>query len=612
MSVLTRLFVLSPGLLLGASVTFNRAAIAREITEDMPTAAEIEATALDAAADTGALPTAADLDTYQLPAAELLDPDPMAQVTSVTDLSDVAPTDWAYTALQTLVENYGCIAGYPDGTFRGDRPLTRYEFAAGLNACLESLAFGDLSVEDLERIRALTAEFQTELTSLGAQVDNLEGRVTFLEENQFSTTTKLTGNVFMNFTAAGAGGDIQAETNDPDVRPLTIRRAARDAGGDPIVSTIADDPDPTFSYYTWLNFNTSFTGRDLLVTQLTVGNGTSPANTYISAGLFNTFGIPFTDQTGSPNANQVGIRELFYAFPATEDLTVVAGPRINWYRYFDQSQYTFFLTGASSFNSIGSTLSNPIDRGSGIAFLWDLGEKFDINAAYLGENTEFLTSAFFNTASDPTEGLFGGTWTATVQLHYAPSPDANIRLYYTRARLDNNVPVLDENGNITGFGVGGATGEPIYGVADDGFGGSIEAYANTVGLTADWRVTDWLGLFGRYTFGNVEIDPKNDARDDGDVNTQAFQFGLAFPDLGKEGALGTFSFVVPFDVIGGEEFLASGAGDGGTQYDLELTYFYPVNANIAIVPAFYVILNPNNFSDNSAIYVGNLRTQFSF
>ena len=32
-----------------------------------------------------------------------------------------------------------CLSGYPDETFQGDRPLTRYEFAAGLNACLEQI-----------------------------------------------------------------------------------------------------------------------------------------------------------------------------------------------------------------------------------------------------------------------------------------------------------------------------------------------------------------------------------------------------------------------------------------------------------------------------------------
>src|SRR5919199_5534672 len=62
--------------------------------------------------------------------------EPMEQVTSVSQLSDVKPSDWAFEALRSLVERYGCIAGYPNGTFRGNRAMSRYEFAAGLNACL--------------------------------------------------------------------------------------------------------------------------------------------------------------------------------------------------------------------------------------------------------------------------------------------------------------------------------------------------------------------------------------------------------------------------------------------------------------------------------------------
>ena len=53
----------------------------------------------------------------------------LGQVTSVSQLSDVKPTDWAFQALQSLVERYGCIAGYPDKTYRGNRAMTRYEFA---------------------------------------------------------------------------------------------------------------------------------------------------------------------------------------------------------------------------------------------------------------------------------------------------------------------------------------------------------------------------------------------------------------------------------------------------------------------------------------------------
>ncbi|MGH2414708.1 MAG: iron uptake porin, partial [Microcystaceae cyanobacterium] len=61
------------------------------------------------------------------------------QVNSISQFSDVSQQDWAFEALRNLVENYGCLVGYPDGTYRGERPLTRYEFAAGLNACLQQV-----------------------------------------------------------------------------------------------------------------------------------------------------------------------------------------------------------------------------------------------------------------------------------------------------------------------------------------------------------------------------------------------------------------------------------------------------------------------------------------
>lgn len=60
-------------------------------------------------------------------------------VNSVSELSDVQPNDWAFQALQSLVERYGCIAGYPNSTFKGNRAMTRYEFAAGLNICLDKV-----------------------------------------------------------------------------------------------------------------------------------------------------------------------------------------------------------------------------------------------------------------------------------------------------------------------------------------------------------------------------------------------------------------------------------------------------------------------------------------
>jgi len=128
------------------------------------------------------------------------------QITSVNELRDVAPTDWAYEALRSLVERYGCIVGYPDRTFQGNKPLSRWEFAAGLNACLNVMERlvqeSAISKEDIDKLKKLAQDFKTELIALGAKVDNLEGRVSFLENHQFSTTTKLYGEVI--FSLAGA------------------------------------------------------------------------------------------------------------------------------------------------------------------------------------------------------------------------------------------------------------------------------------------------------------------------------------------------------------------------------------------------------------------------
>ena len=87
----------------------------------------------------------------------------MGQVTSVSQFSDVQPTDWAYQALSNLVEQYGCVAGYPDGTFKGGIAMTRYEAAALLNACLDRVT------EMTEEVKRLVKEFEEELSVLKAK-----------------------------------------------------------------------------------------------------------------------------------------------------------------------------------------------------------------------------------------------------------------------------------------------------------------------------------------------------------------------------------------------------------------------------------------------------------
>ena len=103
----------------------------------------------------------------------------LEQVTSINQFSDVYPTDWAYQALSNLIERYGCVAGYPNGTYRGARAMTRFEAAALLNACLDRVT------EVTDEVKRLMKEFEKELVILKGRVDGLEARVGELEATQF-------------------------------------------------------------------------------------------------------------------------------------------------------------------------------------------------------------------------------------------------------------------------------------------------------------------------------------------------------------------------------------------------------------------------------------------
>ena len=123
------------------------------------------------------------------------------QVTSINQFSDVNPADWAYQALSNLIERYGCVAGYPDGTYRGQRAMTRYEAAALLNACLDRIT------EVTDELKKLMKEFEKELAIVRGRVDGLEAKVGELEATQFSTTTKLQGQATFVIGAVNASGN---------------------------------------------------------------------------------------------------------------------------------------------------------------------------------------------------------------------------------------------------------------------------------------------------------------------------------------------------------------------------------------------------------------------
>ena len=508
-------------------------------------------------------------------------------VTSVSQLSDVKPTDWAFTALQSLVERYGCIAGYPDSTFRGRQATSRYEFAAGLNACLDkineiiSAGLADkVSKEDLATLQKLQEEFAAELATLRGRVDALDAKVAKLEAQQFSTTTKLSGLAFFNVTGA-TGADVLREQVTAGVR----------------TTPLAPRPNVTMSGLVWLTLNTSFTGKDSLVTQLAVGNGTSPYNNYVSTGFFNTTGTPFTDQTAGANANTFVLRELSYTFPIFEKASLVVGPRVNFYKYFDGNRFIYPWN--TTFNSINSTLLSNAKRGAGAVFMTPLGDLFDFKVGYLAESNEFGDSGA--SAANPTSGgLFGGNNALTAELGFKPSDAIKLRLLYSRTNLAPNA----------GGTVGGAGFTPSLPGTAGFLGGLNNGQSDVFVANFDWLVTKGFGLFGRYGYGTTNLNKTTGGSTN--VNMHTFQVGAAFPDLFKEGAQAMISFAMPFKFGDTDNVLLSGRGNDGTQYDLEFSYIYPVTKNISLVPSAYFIFNPNNFSNNPTVFVGNLQAVFSF
>jgi hypothetical protein len=80
-----------------------------------------------------------------------------AQVTSVSQLKDVEPTNWAYAGISDLVSRYGCVAGYPDSTFKPGQPATRAEVAVLIDSCLNRISeFQD--AKDAQLAAALKAQ----------------------------------------------------------------------------------------------------------------------------------------------------------------------------------------------------------------------------------------------------------------------------------------------------------------------------------------------------------------------------------------------------------------------------------------------------------------------
>lgn len=474
----------------------------------------------------------------------------MGQVNSVSQLSDVQPTDWAFQALQNLVERYGCLEGYPDRTFRGNRAMTRNEFAAGLNACLEKIteliaAGGKNSVrpEDLAALNRVATEFQAELATLRGRIDSLEPKIATLEAQQFSTTTKLSGWLIW----AANTGTIQGESPE------------------------RDDPNATLFTYLLLNFRSSFTGKDQLLTQLVMGTG-SAVN---EASNLTPAILSFLDYSGfNP---QVRIRRLRYNFPITDDLQASIFARGNTADYVDFNRYA---NDSSLDFSTFLFLYNPLllggdPTGSGVALTWNPGQgpltfKAVYRADAAADPDSRTTNVFFSDPSragkDKRGGIFGDPNLAVFEAEYIPSERFALRLSYS----------LGSQGG-------------------DGY--------STIASNFEFVPIKGIALFGRFGYALDYSDVLFTGTTDDDAKPIYWMGGFSFPDILGKGTSAGFAV--------GQPFVESSVGDV-TQLNMEAFYRFPVNDNISITPFVQVITNPGNRSSEGTLYTGTLRMFFGF
>jgi hypothetical protein len=502
--------------------------------------------------------------------------DSQFQVTSVSQLSDVRPTDWAFQALQSLVERYGCIVGYPDRTYRGNQALSRYEFAAGLNACLdrvnELIAAGTADLvkkEDLVILQRLQEEFAAEISTLRGRVDALEARTATIEKQQFSTTTKL-------------GGEVIFAVTDEFLQPV--------------------DNNTVFQNRIRLALNTSFTGKDLLVTRLAAGNaggGTSGfafpgAPGYGSEGI-QTFNFGFT------GANAVFADWVAYYFPIGEQINVYV-PAVSGLHY------DYVPTNAGlmeAFDGGTGPLSifaqrNPIyliGGGTGLGVNFGITSAIKLSLGYLADNSDGSQTTFAANNPRSSNGLFNGSYGALAQLTFNPSEAFSIGLTYVNAY--RRFAIFDGGSGLASSGTIFANGGAASGIPSE-----VNAYGVSAVLKLNSKIS--INAFGSY----IKADDVRGSADEAEIWT--YGLGVAIADFGRKGnLLGLMAGVEPY--VGNP--VAYGFAPG-TRNDLPIHlegfYKYQLTDNISITPGVIYIMNPGQDDTNQNVLIGTIRTTFTF
>ncbi|MGD1921727.1 MAG: iron uptake porin, partial [Pleurocapsa sp.] len=470
------------------------------------------------------------------------------------------------------VDRYGCISGFPNQTYRGNQHLSRFEFAAGLNSCLnqiESLIASSESVgtDDLATIQQLAQEFEAELSTLDERINTVESQTAILEDSQFSTTTKLSGEAVFSV------GHIFIGEN---------------------ASGVDLDTEPVFGNRVRLGFNTSFTGKDLLFTQLTSGN------------------FPFlSGETGTfegdlgllaDNGNNVDLLVALYSFPLSDRTTVVLegygciafdfADTISPLDHFNDS-----ASGAISYFGVRNPIYNQV-LGSGIGLRSELSDSFEFSAGYLATN-----------GADPSEGngLFSGEYSALGQLVFKPGDRFKLGLTYINSYNSSDNFAGSNLSNINSF-ISSQTGE------------TVPITSNYYGIQTSFDLSDrviisgWGGYTTSRVLDSAIAEDGSTLVSQGDQEVWNWAVTLSFPDLIKEGNLGGIIFGMEPKVTESSIDIAGVADntDPDTSFHVEAFYQYQLTDNIAVTPGAIWITAPDHTEENADTVIGTLRTTFTF
>lgn len=469
------------------------------------------------------------------------------QVTSVTAFSDVQPTDWAYQALQNLVEQYGCVAGYPDASFRGNRSISRYEAAALLNACLESVS----TLTD--EIRGLMREFERELAILKGRVDGLEARVGELEATTFSTTTKLNVTMAWLLGATAYKGD-GAHAVRSGKRNEVLPNAYNGVNNGPGFPTDG----LSFSYASRFDLDTSFTGKDLLKIRMEVGNMTNTSFGYNTATPLSLYAWFFPKGQGD---NEMVIQRVNYTFPLGDKFTVTAGPLVRqdemlgaWPVSYPSNAPLFGVPWYA-----GAPAAYNLNQGAGAAVTYR-DKVFETNMAATA-----MYISRWGESGNPTSGGIGNENSGAI----------------TTAQL--------------GFSGEKWTVAGIYTYSQDNYAAANSQGTPAYYATAILNPMHSYGLAGYYDFNAdaawapiVNVGAGfNQHEDKLDSQSASWWVGLMWKDLTAKGHSFGVSTGQPTFIINDDD----GHGNDGN-YMIEAFYSLPVNDNVTLTPTLLWLSRP--------------------